>query len=152
MKLATSDHEDVVTAIKRYVFERDVPHYLLDDPQSLQKSAKTGFKYPVASTIEALSKHLSANPDQYIDVSHLIQQELSPNGELRIESAKAHNNMLSIQVNSPKDTNKVKQKILELVKEENKCFISVWKFQPTVVEVMFGAWKALQKHFTASPS
>ncbi len=97
------------------------------------------------STLNRLS---TPEPFQAVnDVSTLIQHGLNPSGELNISSVKLfYDYELSITVDTVDTANKVRQKVFELIdEEEHKNFVDVWeRLEPVKVKVTFKAWKALR--------
>ncbi|MBO9480636.1 hypothetical protein J7439_04330 [Salinisphaera sp. G21_0] len=97
------------------------------------------------STLNRLS---TPEPFQAVnDVSTLIQHGLNSSGELNISSVKLFDDyVLSITVDTVDTANKVRQKVFELIdEEEHKNFVDVWEIlEPVKVKVSFKAWKALR--------
>ncbi len=96
------------------------------------------------STLTSLSpsKHFQTVDD----VSTLIQHGLNPSGELNISSVNLFDDyVLTINVDTVDTANKVRQKVFELIdEEEHKNFVNVWeRLEPVKVKVTFKAWKAL---------
>ncbi|MGO0305410.1 serpin family protein [Endozoicomonas acroporae] len=103
------------------------------------------------STIDEFSNLLSANPLKTFDVSTLIKNNFKPNEDFNIKSAEAGRSSLTIKVKHENDAIKVQKRILESIGEEHSRNVKIWEnFDPVHIEVIFGAWKALQKYLSSS--